>query len=80
MLSTMFSPPALRAARIAAGRTQSDAAVACGVDVRSIRNWETGVYAPSGEVLAVLANLYGLSPGEFFVHEEEAATPLASRG
>lgn len=74
MLGTMFSPSALRSARVDAGVTQADAARATGSDVRSIRNWETGVYAPSAEVLAVLARLYAVAPGEFFTHESERPT------
>lgn len=81
MLSAMFTPSTLRSAREAAEVTQAEAAYAVGSDVRSIRNWETGVHPPSVEVLATLAGLYGVHPGEFFlVHVENGDTPLDPRG
>lgn len=52
----------IKAARVNAGYTQSEAAAALNVDKATIINWEKGRTAPSVKKFNALCELYGTKP------------------
>jgi hypothetical protein len=67
-LDHALNPAALRAARITAGHTLMSAAEGLGRpgSWSVVSRYERGLTDPPTSVLAALARLYGVHPGEFF--------------
>lgn len=65
-LQHALDPAALRAARLAAGHTLMSAAGAVGRSFSAINRYERGEIKPGPDVLAALAFIYGVHPGDFF--------------
>ena len=51
----------LKAARVNAGLTQSEAAKKIGVTRDTLRNWETGKSSPNVVVFKTIESVYGMS-------------------
>lgn len=62
-------PRVLRAARIRAGFTQTDFAVACGVQQASVAYWESGRRATSETTLEKAARALGMSVMDLLINE-----------
>lgn len=54
----------LKAARLAAGKTQADVAAMFGKEPQAIGHWETGTTNPSAPQLTVMAAEFGADPAE----------------
>ena len=54
----------LRAARMGAGMTQSEAAASLDVSTQTVRNWEAGRSDPGSETVAAIASLHGVTNRE----------------
>ncbi|MGH3798479.1 MAG: helix-turn-helix transcriptional regulator [Pseudonocardiaceae bacterium] len=74
-MSRQFSGPALKAARLAAGLTPEQVAVAIGRSAWSIQSYELGRGLPPVPVLAHLADVLGVGIEDLFVTsgDQEAA-------
>lgn len=68
-----FSPDRLKQARQRVRLTQEDVAVAAGLDPTTISHWETGQTSPGPRQLAAVAQVLGLTPGDFL------SSPVANR-
>lgn len=71
----VFSPERLKEAVSGAGLTQQTLAFRLGRSLRGVQNWYSGVTAPKGQVLELLAEVVGRETDWFFVEAdlEEAA-------
>ena len=57
----------LKAARVNAGLTQKEAAMAINVTERTLHSWENGVTYPTVDKLLLLCGLYGVQIGDIFI-------------
>lgn len=62
----------LKAARVNAGMTQSEAAEAAGVTVQTVCNWENGKTEPSPLDVFGLCSIYGVSVDDIFLPKKLA--------
>jgi transcriptional regulator with XRE-family HTH domain len=76
MQTLSFSPDRLREAREHLGLSQAGAAKAADVSRATIQNAESGRNMPQADVLARMAQVYGVSLDSLFVHGENADTSL----
>src|SRR5437868_5410691 len=63
----VFSPERLREAVKEAGLNQQTLAFRLGRSLRGVQNWYSGVTAPKGQVLELLAEILGRETDWFFV-------------
>jgi transcriptional regulator with XRE-family HTH domain len=68
----VFSPAALRAGRIAAGRTLREIGDMLGCKADTVMGWELGRVSPQADDLAAIANFLGVDITGFFPLEHEA--------
>jgi transcriptional regulator with XRE-family HTH domain len=61
-----FQPDRLRAARLAAGLSLRDVGARTGRHFTTARRFEAGIVEPRAGELAMLAELYGVHPGDLF--------------
>lgn len=76
MQTVSFSPERLREARESVGMSQAKAAHAADVARATIQNAESGRNIPGADVLARIAQVYGVSLDALFVHGENVGTSL----
>ena len=75
-----WSPPRVRAARIAAGMTQRQVAEAADVSIDTVRRSEIGTHEPGANALGRIAAALGVEIGSLFVHDADAPTADAGSG
>ncbi len=61
-----LSGPRIQAARVRAGQTRDQAAAATGKSYPTIQQYELGIITPPANVLAVLADRYGVPVDAFY--------------
>lgn len=66
-------------AREAAGISQRDAAKKAGVSRGTIQNAETGTFTPRADALVRMADAYGVTVDDLFIHDPEADMPHTGR-
>lgn len=66
-----FVPQRLRAARRHAGIKPELLALQLGRSVHSISAWERGASTPSAVMLARIANVLGIAPGDLYAEEDQ---------
>jgi len=69
-----FSPSALREARLKAGVPQERIALDIDRGVDVVRKYEGGQVVPPANVLAALADVLGVDPGDLFADDEEVSS------
>ena len=60
----------LKAARVNAGLSQQDAALALGVAVSTLSFWETGRTSPKLADFFEMCRLYGVTPNDIFLPQK----------
>jgi transcriptional regulator with XRE-family HTH domain len=73
-----FSPRRLREARAAAGLRRERVAAEIGRSAFSYTAYELGRTAPAADLVAAMANVLGIPPGELFEQVEQ--TPAVDEG
>lgn len=67
----------IREARIAAGYTQAQFAIAVGVDQANVSRWERGIASPHDARRPLIARLLGVDPAVLFSYDTDGEGEVA---
>lgn len=67
----------IRTARVAAGYTQAQFAIALGVDQANVSRWERGIASPHDDRRPLIAEILGVDAGVLFSYDTNGESEVA---